>query len=189
MQRPVRGKYHYMFGDHLLVAPIYMDDLNNKVHLPKGKWRYWFDDQEIVEGPVTFEQEFPLEQYPVYIREGAIIPMHIERSYTGIGDKGFEGYLTLRIYPEKQSSYTLYHPGSREKTSIFVEELDTSVKITLEGLKKPHILHLHLLSDPKKVELDHEELSSPEDYYFDNTRHKLIIRTDAYANGAYIVHK
>ncbi|MCK4881051.1 MAG: hypothetical protein KAS82_10335, partial [Bacteroidales bacterium] len=72
LQRHVKGKYHFMFGDHLLVAPIYKDDLKNTVRLPGGNWRYWYDDQEIIEGPVTIERDFPLEEYPVYIREGAI---------------------------------------------------------------------------------------------------------------------
>ncbi len=82
LQRPVKGKYHYMFGDHLLIAPIYMDDLKNIVRLPKGNWRYWFEDEKIIKGPVTFEREFPLEEYPIYIKEGAIIPMQIESTYT-----------------------------------------------------------------------------------------------------------
>ncbi len=80
-----------MFGDELLIAPIYKDELKNSVSLPGGKWRYWYDDQEIIEGPLTFERDFPLEEYPVYIREGAIIPMHIERSYTRIGDENSQG--------------------------------------------------------------------------------------------------
>ena len=45
LQLPIDGKYHYLFGDDFLVAPIYRDDLRNKVTLPKGKWRYFFNDQ------------------------------------------------------------------------------------------------------------------------------------------------
>ena len=37
LQRPVDGKYHYMFGDDFLVAPIYQDQLQNEITLPKGK--------------------------------------------------------------------------------------------------------------------------------------------------------
>ena len=42
LQRPISGKYEYMFGDYLLVAPIYKDELTREVRLPAGKWRYLF---------------------------------------------------------------------------------------------------------------------------------------------------
>ena len=178
-----------MFGDDLLIAPIYRDGLKNNVKLPKGNWRYWFDDQEIIEGPVTLEREFQLEEYPVYIREGAIIPMHIERPYTRIGDKHSSGYLTLRIYPEGKNSFTVHHPDSGNSTSVIVEETESSIKIAFQGLKKPHILHLHLSSDPQKVELDSRLLSNSEDYVFDAEKSKLIIRTDEYSIGEYTIIK
>ncbi len=189
LQRPIKGKYHYMFGDHLLIAPIYMDDVKNTVRLPEGSWRYWFDDKEIIEGPVTFEREFPLEEYPVYIREGAIIPMHIERSYTRIGDENSGGYLTVRVYPEENSTFTVHHPDNGNSTTIDVEETERSVKIVFQGLKQPHILHLHLSSSPQKVELDNQLLSDSVDYHFDAEKSKLIIKTDDYSIGEYTIIK
>ncbi len=189
LQRPVKGKYHYMFGDDLLIAPIYMDELKNSVRLPKGNWRYWFDDQEIIEGPVKFEREFPLEEYPVYIREGAIIPLNIERSYTRIGDEYSKGYLTLMIYPDGNSSFMVHDPDSGTSTSIMVEETEGSIIINFEGLKRPHILHLHLSSNPQKVTLDNQQLSNSEDYVFDAKKSKLIIKTDKYSVGEYTIIK
>ena len=189
LQRPIKGKYHYMFGDDILIAPIYMDDLKNSVRLPKGNWRYWFDDQEIIEGPATFEREFPLEEYPVYIKDGAIIPMHIQREYTRIGDKHSEGYLTIRVYPNGRNSFTVHDPGSGNSTSIVVKESDGTIIINFEGYKQSHILQLHLSSNPKRVELDSRSLSNPEDYVFDLEKSKLIIKTDDYSVGEYTITK
>ena len=187
LQRPVKGKYHYMFGDYLLIAPIFKDDLKNKVSLPKGKWRYWFDDSELIEGPVTFEREFPLDEYPVYIKEGAIIPMNIERAYTGIGDENSKGYLTYLIYPDAKSSFTIYNPGNVKSTSIFVEETRELIKITLEGEKKPHILKVNLSSEPQRIELDNVVLSDSLDYFFVRESNKLVIKTDDFTSGNYII--
>ncbi|MEN8226720.1 MAG: TIM-barrel domain-containing protein [Bacteroidota bacterium] len=189
LQRPMKGKYHYMFGDHLLIAPIYMDDLKQRVRLPAGKWRYWFDDKEIIEGPVTFEKEFPLEEYPVFIREGAIIPMNIERAYTRIGDENSTGYLTLRIYPDGNNAYTVRHSDSGKSTTISVEETRSSINIAFQGSKMPHILNLQLYRIPQKVLLDNQLLAYAEDYHFDAEQNKLIIKTNKYTNGKYIIVK
>ena len=189
LQRPVKGKYHYMFGGELLIAPIYKDELKNSVSLPRGKWRYWYDDKELIEGPVSFERDFPLEEYPVYIREGAIIPMNIERSYTGIGDENSQGYLTFRIFPDGNNRFEVHHPDSGTSTSVMVEECEESIKIYFEGVKRPHILHLHLSSVPNRVLLDNKQLSSPQDCHFDAEKSKLIIRTDEYSIGEYTITK
>ena len=96
LQTPLDGgKYHYMFGDDFLVAPIYKDSKINTITLPEGKWRDFFDDKELIEGDQTFEMEFPLDEYPVFIKEGAIIPLDIKRDYTKIGDRVSEGYTTI----------------------------------------------------------------------------------------------
>jgi len=189
LQRPVKGKYHYMFGGDLLVAPIFKDELNNSVTLPKGKWRYWFDDQELLEGPLTFERDFPLEEYPLYIREGAIIPMSIERSYTRIGDEQSKGYLTIRIFPDASSQFQVFFPDSVTSTTIRVEETRESISIFLEEEPIAHILQVQLSSNPQSVMLDNNLLYSPRDYHYDREKAKLIIKTEATFSGAYRIIK
>ena len=73
--RPIKGKYQYMFGDALLVAPIYEDSATRTVSFPKGRWRYLFDTTQAIDGPAEIQQPCPLDEYPVYVREGAVIPM------------------------------------------------------------------------------------------------------------------
>lgn len=189
LQRPVKGKYHYLFGDNFLVAPIYKDVLKNEIHLPAGKWRYFFDDREIVEGPVTFDQEYPLEQYPVYIREGAIVPMDIKRDYTGIGDKNSDGYLTFLIYPEGNNEFTVHHPDKSGSTSVSVLDSNEKINITFLGIKKSHILNINSTSAPKKIELDNQILVENKDYRFDASRWKIIIQTENYTSGKYVLYK
>jgi alpha-glucosidase (family GH31 glycosyl hydrolase) len=189
LQRPVKGKYHYLFGDNFLVAPIYKDELINEVTLPKGKWRYFFNDSKLIEGPVTFKKEFSLEEYPVYVREGAIIPMDIKRSYTEIGDTLSDGYLTFLIYPDKESSFTVHHPDNSGSTTVNVVNSKEKIEISFMGIKKPHILNIKLEKIPIKIVLDEKELSDTENYSFDDSKHKLIIRTEEYSEGNYIIFK
>lgn len=189
LQRPVKGKYHYLFGDNFLVAPIYKDELINIVTLPKGKWRYFFDDTEVIEGPVTFQKEFPLEEFPVYVREGAIIPMDIKRSYTGIGDKSSDGFLTFLIYPDDKSTFTVHHPDNSGSTTIQMENSEEKISISLSGIQKPHILNIHLDKMPRKIELDGIELSDSINFRFDGSKQKLIVRTAGYVKGNYMIYK
>jgi alpha-glucosidase (family GH31 glycosyl hydrolase) len=189
LQKPVDGKYHYLFGDDFLVAPIYKDHLNNKITLPEGKWRYFFNDKELIQGPLTFERDFPLDEFPVYIREGAIVPMNITRDYTGIGDKSSEGHLTLLIYPDGKSSFTVHHPDKSGSTKIVSDDNPEQLIITLEGIHKPHILNINLAAKPSKVELDNTILVDSVNYHFDEKRDKLIIRTNNYNSGEYKIYK
>jgi alpha-glucosidase (family GH31 glycosyl hydrolase) len=189
LQRPVNGKYQYLFGDNFLIAPMYCDNTVRQVTLPEGRWRYFFNDKQMIEGPMTFKHEFPLDEYPVYIREGAIVPMDVKRNYTGIGDKNSEGYLTLLIYPYRINEFTVHHPDKSGSTKIFVEDTPDNIRITIDELHKPHILNIYMETPPGRVELDGNVLSDSSDYHFDYERNKLIIRTDEYNGGKYLIIK
>lgn len=189
LQKPVDGKYHYLFGNDFLVAPIYKDQLKNQITLPEGKWRYFFNDKELIQGPLTFERDFPLDEFPVYIREGAIVPMNIIRDYTGIGDTSSKGYLTWLIYPEGKNEFTVYHPDKSGSTKIVSDDNPEQLIIILEGIHKPHILNINLTGKPKKVELDNTILVDSVNCRFDEKRNKLIIRTENYTFGKYKIYK
>jgi len=189
LQLPVKGKYHYLFGDYFLIAPIYIDNLMNRVTLPDGRWRYFFDDRVFIDGPAEIVREFPVDEYPVYVREGAIIPLDIKSDYTGIGNKASEGYLTLLIYPEGRNEFTVYHPDKSGSTKIRTENLKDVIKITFEELHKQHILDINMTNQPSRVELDGRILSDSSRIHFDKKRNKLIIRTDNYETGKYLIYK
>ena len=187
LQRPVKGKYHYMFGDYLLIAPIYQDSLRRDVHLPAGKWRYWFDDSKIINGPTVLRRAFPLDEYPVFIRQGAIIPLDIKRSYTGIGSSEDEGWLTFLVYPDlEQQSFTV-HREKPPSTSLAYVWHDQDLTIQLQGQTCAHILKVALNHKPERIELDGEVLIQDADYSYDTNLKKLILRTTEYTEGTYHV--
>jgi hypothetical protein len=187
LQTPVSGKYHYLFGEHLLIAPIYKDDLTNEIHLPAGKWRYWFDDRKIIDGPVTFSREFPLEEYPVFIKEGAIIPMDVKRSYTGIGSAEDEGFLTFLIYPDSEkASFEVFREYDKS-TILSYSRKDREIALDIQGKKCPHILNIASEDSPSIILLDGHELIPGLDFeYFPETS-RLRIKTSEYENGNYII--
>ena len=184
--RPLGDGYHYMFGDELLVAPIYRDDLTNRVNLPPGRWRYLFHDDELVTGPATFSRAFPLDELSVYVREGAILPLQVSRDYTGFGDKTSEGFLTLAIYPFGTNTLLVRHPDKSGSTTVNMTKLVAGgVRIKLDGVHKPHILRVHLDRKPAGVILDAHPLVEGEGWKYDALNKKLWIRTSAYETGIY----
>ena len=71
---------HYVFGDSMMVAPIVensdwkLERTVRDVWLPPGTWVEWFTG-DVLEGPAHVERAFTLDQIPVYVKAGAIVPM------------------------------------------------------------------------------------------------------------------
>jgi len=181
LQKPTEGKYHYLFGDHLLVAPIYQDQLDNEVTLPAGKWRYWFNDHELLEGNTKFTKRFQLEEFPVYIKEGSIIPLQIERAYTGIGDSTSKNYLTWLIYPSGTSAFIVYDEKNQTPTNLTVQQQPNKLLLTLKGKHLPHIFSIYATKAPKKATLDGQAVM----FRFDALKQKIYLKTDTYQHGKY----
>lgn len=65
----------FLFGDHLLVCPVLGPDRpGRRLYLPKGKWYHFFSG-ELLEGGKELYLETPMNQIPVLVKAGAIIPM------------------------------------------------------------------------------------------------------------------
>ncbi|MGF2413659.1 MAG: TIM-barrel domain-containing protein, partial [Ferruginibacter sp.] len=107
--KPVMGLipghlYQFMFGDELLAAPVYEKGiLIQKIFLPEGKWiNYW--TEELMEGNVEYIVSAPLNQMPLFVKKGAIIPL---RHYASSIEKGNNDILSLHVYPGDNSKFNL----------------------------------------------------------------------------------
>jgi alpha-glucosidase (family GH31 glycosyl hydrolase) len=176
-----------LFGDDFLVAPIYRDDLKSKVTLPPGKWRYFFEDKEVLSGPVTFERVFPMDEYPVYIREGAIVPLNIERNYTGFGDETSKGFMTWLIYPENGTGFKVHHPEGLGSSEINVTTKSGGIEIKLSETKKPSVLLIHLEKKPRKVYFNQKSLIDSLDFNYDSVHRKLKLKLNSTDDGNIII--
>lgn len=100
------GQFHnqYLFGPFLLVAPVESSKDFVKVYLPEGEWYYLFNGSKHT-GNTELIIECPVHKLPVFIKEGAILPMQPVKSYTG--EKNTE--LILHIYAGSQkTNFTFY---------------------------------------------------------------------------------
>lgn len=65
----------FLFGDHILVCPVLSPDRQGRrLYLPKGQWYQFFTD-EVFTGGKEIYMDTPMNQIPVLVKAGAIIPM------------------------------------------------------------------------------------------------------------------
>ncbi len=79
--------HEYLFGDSMLIAPIgaAVDEQTSlatqPVWLPPGTWIEWFTGSAL-DGPGRVDRRFGLEEIPVYVKAGAIVPMQPKMRHT-----------------------------------------------------------------------------------------------------------
>ncbi len=113
------SQYQYMWGENLLVAPLYQDtnademgnDVRNGIYLPGGEdtiWIDYFTGEQYRGGQVLNNFDAPLWKIPLFVKNGAIIPMYAEHN---VADPDAENGVdkTQRIiefWPDAESDFT-----------------------------------------------------------------------------------
>jgi alpha-D-xyloside xylohydrolase len=85
----------WLLGDALLVAPILDESGSRRVYLPAGIWTDWWTGVRTA-GPCWIEVKADLATIPLWMREGAVIPM---APVMGHVDERPLDELTLRVAP------------------------------------------------------------------------------------------
>ncbi len=85
----------FMFGDHLLISAVVRPgQKEKKVYLPAGRWyNYWTDEK--MEGGQEVVVSTPLDEIPLFVRAGAVIPHYPLMQY--VGEKPVEEMI-LHVY-------------------------------------------------------------------------------------------
>ena len=72
----------YMLGPALLVVPVLQPGGKVRLYLPAGGW-YDVWNGERLEGPCLLERQMPLDQIPLYGRQGYVLPLGPVVQHTG----------------------------------------------------------------------------------------------------------
>lgn len=117
----------YFFGESFLISPLtkpkdtLMNRVVNKMYLPEGVW-YDFKTGKKYPGNRSYVSFYKDEDYPVFVKSGAIIPMNAKiDNITSIPDS-----LEIHIFPGKNNSYMLYDDDgvtNLYKTGYFLKTL------------------------------------------------------------------
>jgi|CXWJ01.1.fsa_nt_gi alpha-glucosidase len=83
------------FGDQLLICPIKEQASTGRiVYLPKGNWYNYYTDK-IYKGEHEVYTDAPLDRFPLYVKEGAVIPLQPVMQFT---DEFPVRQITLHVY-------------------------------------------------------------------------------------------
>jgi alpha-D-xyloside xylohydrolase len=170
--------YTYALGPSIFVAPI-LDGTNRRnITIPDGAWYSWWnqDAPSFAGGRVLEDQEYAnLQQIPIWIRSGAILPLNLEDGALGFGTASGRGALTIVVYPDTtRTSFTL-HEGATPSTVTALRGLD-SATLSVGPTTTPVLLRVRFDPGARLVTVDGVRV----------TRHATREAFDAAAEGYFV---
>lgn len=156
-------QHAYQFGNEFLVAPIVVLNANTRqVYLPAGNWLDFWTGARHTGGQTITWQNPDRTRFPVFVREGSIVPMLSEDAQT-LCDANYvnnPGILTWKngllflIYPGSATSrFTVY-----DETAIQCQPNGAARSVTLTSVARPVILKV-LGNEPAAVTRDGQSLA------------------------------
>lgn len=140
----IATKHQYMFGPSFIIAPIYQNtasdlegnDIRNNIYLPEGTWYDYFSGETYTGGHVINSFKAPLWKLPVFVKEGAIIPMNNPGNNPSQIDNTNRIY---EIYPSGTTTFTQYdddgvteqYQKGRSATTHITSSLDGKGNLTV----------------------------------------------------------
>jgi hypothetical protein len=140
------NRFTYHFGSEFLVAPIIAPNSNTRqVYLPAGNWFDFWTNMKHAGGQTitwTSNQQF---QLPLFVREGAIVPMLLTDAQTlcdanyvnNPNIKSPDSGLLFRMYPGGTSEFSVY-----DGTEIQCAVNGPATVVTLTSAARPVVLQM-----------------------------------------------
>ena len=183
--RSATAEYQYLLGENLLVAPVIEPGATTrKLYLPPGEWlNYWTGERYAGGADVTVPA--PIDQIPLLVRSGSIIPFKAEDQVASLNWSDpnlLAGSLVWKIDP----------PASDGKPATFAlpdgtraQARTTRGTLQVDGVSpsvRPYEVIVWMKAAPGAVLLDGKPLPSvqqepapkpPSGWWFDASAHQL----------------
>jgi alpha-glucosidase (family GH31 glycosyl hydrolase) len=151
--------YRWQLGDAFLVAPLIDATGKRTVALPAGaRWYDWWTTA-IADGGTTVNADFSTDRQklPLWVREGAIIPVDIDDDLLGLGTTDSHGARTILAWPSTTpTSFEIHEADGAASPRVTVElkALATGWSVTLSAVTVPVILRVRSEIAPAEVQGD-----------------------------------
>jgi len=175
----------YMLGESLMICPVTEKGAQTRVvYLPKGLWtNYWTG--KTFAGKAYYNILCPIDQVPIFVKEGAIIPTQEPLQY--IGEKEIT-QLILDVYPNASSTFTLYdddgksleyEEGNFNTTDMVSQVSEKEITLTINATKGEfkgneinYLVKFHLVEQPSSITVNGKP---------------YLMQNDSYNNGILII--
>ena len=157
----------YMLGESLMICPVTQKGAQTRVvYLPEGTWTdYWTG--KTYEGKNHYNVLCPIDQLPIFVKQGAIIPTQEPVNY--VGEKEMT-QLTLDVYPNASNTFTLYNDdgksldyqkGKYNTTSFISKVTEKEIAFTIEATQgdfkssiSDYVVRFHLKEKPNSIKVN-----------------------------------
>lgn len=174
----------YLFGNDLLVAPVITENRSRTISFPSGKWtNLWTGD--VISDSGNVQTEAPLQTIPVYLKEGAVVPVRLNSDLQFGESMTGDQVNALIVTPPKEKEEVMLLNADNETASVAMQSVsDTTLRITMKNFPEMIFLIAYntgvagvTVNGHPLPELKGEEHSSqPPGWYSDTTTKRIVIR-------------
>jgi alpha-D-xyloside xylohydrolase len=174
----------YLYGSELLVAPVTTAKATErKVYLPAGRWLNYNDKGTLYEGKQTITVAAPLNELPLFVREGAIVPRGNIVKLNNNWDKDWKPALRIEIFPSANTPSEFAYFTGKELQKINVAPTKDSATIQFGDLGLSGTLEVYC-EKPTGVTKNGRKLRQGSEYQYEAAAKKLTLPFEGAANVA-----
>jgi hypothetical protein len=144
---PPSTQYQYLYGPWFLVAPVYQEtkpdgegnDIRSDIYLPEGTWYDYFTGEAYQGNSVLNAFDAPLWKLPVFVQQGAIIPMNNANNNPSQIDPSLR---IIEVFPStERTSITVYDDDG--KTDAYLAGASLTYQVEQQLKKGRAVITIH----------------------------------------------
>ena len=177
----------YMFGDSLLVAPVFSEEGRVDFYLPEGKWTEYFTG-EVREGGRWYKEDYDYFSLPLHIRENSFIAFGSDYSRP---DYDYLQGVTLALYQLEEGCTAVCEIPDTQGNIVFTARAEKNNSLIRIELSKSLGTGRILLKNIPKVQnveggrAETVEGGNPDNTIRRNNRHPPVIHTEYPLHGPF----
>lgn len=194
------GDYRFLLGGAFLVVPVVDDTGTRSIEIPGDATYYDFLDPaaDPIDGGTTLASVDVSDptRIPVFVREGAIVPLDVVDDVNGLGTSASSGALTMLVFPSvSETSFSLV--DSDEGATTISAVGGAMVRVSMSRALSPVIFRVRADAAPTAVDVDGAALSDVQTqagldaassgFFFDAPTRTLLIKVPS-SGAAFDVH-
>lgn len=132
----------YMYGDSLLVAPIFNDKSMAEFYLPEGRWTSLLTG-EVKEGGKWYKEHYGYMSIPLFVREGSIVAVGACDTDAVYDYADGVDYKVYALAEGKDAKTVVYNTENEVDSEITVSHIDNRYEISVTSKKPCKVTLVH----------------------------------------------